>query len=472
MGWSAQGMAQPPWPAYRDVRESLRGESLAALALRLPPKHAPIRGPGARPLVDSTLKDPGGTGYGYYFFDTALLWSKSTTIDYYILTPSRLGGSSTDWLYLTTTCRAQLGTEALVAYYQEQEASFMVFDWARPDGDRWQIEINLPTSHPEYLTVRPDEFGNPRQMCHARNSTRLLNSSAQGRLWENQVRLFNFQLHTWDLVYSYSYQTASATDNFYLPGGNGYWGPIVETFGTYNRINTIGFDRVRFFQDDTGQFAWLSSANSYLVTATPFRALTVAPNRSFAVYVGAKSLDSFPFHLTGISRDPLSETVTLETSSLPARDFQAHAGVFLGEHLVWLPVGEPVAGTGGTLELKFVEPVPTALYRVGSQYNTGSLCVVVNQSDAEFSISPDSGLISPEWLEQPQSNRWDKTVVGLRPGSYRVSFGTLPGLTPPLSQDFTIASNAMTTVQGIYITNQESAVPLEVRGFKWQNVNQ
>ena len=464
--WRSPGATQPLWHPLRDVREALHDESLARLAHRLPPKHAPLRVPGLSPLVDSTLKDPGGTGYGYYFFNTALLWTKSTTIDYFIITPSQLGGSSTDWLYLTTTCRAQLGTEALVGYYQQDEASFMVFDWARPDGQRWQIEIDLPTSHPEYLTIRPDEFGNLRQMCHARNTTRLLNSSAQARLWENQVLLFNFEQHAWDLIYSYSYQTASATDNFFQPGGNGYWGPIVETFGTYDRISTIGFDLVRFFQDDSGQFAWLSSANSYVVTAPPFHASTVAPNRSFAVYVGSKSLDLFPFQITEIGRDILGHTVALQVASLPARDFQTQAGVFLGDQLVWLPVGPPVPGTGGPLKLQFVEPLPTALYRVGSQYNSGSLCVVANQPEAGFTISPGLGLISADWLEQPHSNRWDKTVVGLRPGIYHVSFDTLPGMLSPPAQDFTISSNAMTTVEAIYTTNQGRAGLLDIRAAR------
>jgi hypothetical protein len=48
------------------------------------------------------------------------------------------------------------------------------------------------------------------------------------------------------------------------------------------------------------------------------------------------------------------------------------------------------------------------------------------------------------------SNSWDKTVVGLPPGSYSITFNPAPGLGTPDQQNFTIVTNSITTVQAVY----------------------
>ena len=99
------------------------------------------------------METPGGVGYGYYFSDAALHWTNSTVLDYYIVTPSTAGGDLNYYLYLTSTCRAQLGTEALISYYGQGPAQFWVYDWSMAT-DRWRVGIELPGQHAEYRLRR------------------------------------------------------------------------------------------------------------------------------------------------------------------------------------------------------------------------------------------------------------------------------------------------------------------------------
>src|ERR1043166_1895998 len=68
---------------------------------------------------------PGGVGYGYFFWNNTLLWTNSSILDYYIVTPDRAGGNLQTWQYLTSTCRSPLGTESLVSYFADEAATFM-----------------------------------------------------------------------------------------------------------------------------------------------------------------------------------------------------------------------------------------------------------------------------------------------------------------------------------------------------------
>src|ERR1051326_4398258 len=110
--------------AVRDVREAIARSSAHQFSKHRgpPPKHQWHQ---LQPSAGQTMPPvPGGTGFGFYFNNSALLWSNSTVMDYYIVAPSTLGGISANWLYLTTTCRSQLGTEALIGYDGEANAQF------------------------------------------------------------------------------------------------------------------------------------------------------------------------------------------------------------------------------------------------------------------------------------------------------------------------------------------------------------
>ena len=135
----------------------------------------------------------------YYFNNGSLLWTNSTVADYYVVTPTFLGGYVST-LYLTSTCRLQLGTESLIYYGNENEAQFWVFDWSQAPASPWQAGIDLPSDNPQDLTTRPDEFAVARQMVHVRNGTWYLGYSGGQYNWENQVMLFDFIRGDWYLV--------------------------------------------------------------------------------------------------------------------------------------------------------------------------------------------------------------------------------------------------------------------------------
>jgi hypothetical protein len=363
---------------------------------RMPPKHGWDRH-GPLPSHSSAPEEtPGGVGYGYYFNSTALLWTNSSIADYYVVAPTYLGGNVYT-LYLTSTCRAQLGTESLIEYANENEAQFWIFDWSQAATNPWQVMIDLPTDNPQYLTMRPDEFAVERQMVHLRNGTWYLGFSGGQYNWENRVMLFDFTSGNWDLVYSHNYSTANLTNNIPTAGGEsvGFWGPIVETFETYTNVKPVGFDLIRLFQDGKPNPFWLAPNNSYALESSPWKLLSEASNTSFTVSVGSAN-------------------------------------------------------------------------QSGGPSNMGTLCVTADINTASFSLNPPTGLISPYWIITPNGNRWDKTIVGLPPGAYSITFNAGSGLPAPARQVFYIISNSITMVQANYGATNPALVgdsPIPVTGY-------
>jgi hypothetical protein len=256
----------------------------------LPPKHG---WRGENPLrrgPEETKPVPGGVGYGFYFLNTSLHWTNSTVADYYVIAPTYLG-QPVSYFYLTSSCRAQLGTESLIAYQGSGEAQFWIYDWSQTNSNPWQVMIDLPTGNPQYLTTRPDEFGTPRQMVHIRNGTYYEGFSGGLYHWQNQVMLFDFVQNAWDLVYSQAYTTVNITDNIYSSGNRtGFWGPILETFDSYTQVNPVGFDLIRLFQDGNSNPQWLTGVNSYPLQNAPWQLQSLAPYTSFTAAVSPTNL--------------------------------------------------------------------------------------------------------------------------------------------------------------------------------------
>jgi len=379
-----------PWlkADVEDRREAVAQESLRYRAEHFPDGHMPPKHDGrqlmsVQSVVTVTNEAPGGVGFGYFFNNTNLLWTNSSIADYYVIAPSSLGGNVIT-LYLTSTCRAQLGTESLVAYNESSgDPQFWIYDWSLEEqtGQGWEVMFDLP-SNPQYLTMRPDEFAITRQMVHVRNGTYYLGFSKGLYNWENQTLLYNFTRGGWDFIYSHSYTTTNLTNNLPTTNGQYYgsWGPIVETFAVYTNVNPVGFDLIRLFQDGNPNPSWLTTSNSYIESntggATNWTLLTQAPDTSFSV------------------------------------DYNAGGA------------------TGST--------------------NLGTLCVTANTNTASFSLSPSVGTNSSSWIITPNSNHWDKTVVGLPPGAYTITFSNAPGVATPPQQTLTIVTNTITTVQATY----------------------
>jgi hypothetical protein len=289
-----QDMATSYGLKARDMRAGIAQESAAYQAAhfpngKLPPKHG---WRGENPLRHGleTEPVPGGVGYGFYFRTYSLLWTKSTVADYYVIAPTYLG-QPVSYFYLTSSCRARLGTESLIAYEGSGEAQFWIYDWSLTNANPWQVMIDLPTANRQYLTMRPDEFGVTRQMVHIRNGTYYEGFSNGLYHWANEVMLFNFRQGAWDLVYARVYTTTNFTDNTYIGGdGTGFWGPIIETFDTYTSVNPVGFDLIRLFQDGSPSPQWLTSVNSYPQQSPPWQLLSIAPDTSFTAAVSPTTL--------------------------------------------------------------------------------------------------------------------------------------------------------------------------------------
>lgn len=435
-----------------DVREQIARESKLYRATHpefpTAPKHD-FRPSSMQPALSPEMNVPGGVGYGYYFNDSSLRWTNSTVLDYYIISPRTMGGDLSYYLYLTSTCRAQLGTEALISYYAQNPAGFWVFDWSMTNN-QWQVGINLPDSHPEYLVNRFDESGYRRSMCRVRNGTFLTGFSGNQYTWENRVWLFNFQRGDWDLLYLNAYTTASLNQNLFVSNATlGYWGPIVEVFldsGTYDNLNPAGFDLTRLFQDANSASQWLNIRNSYSLGMAPFQVLSRTPDRGFSVYTGPAPTTKF--WIAGVSQATTQTQPSITINTVMGHQYQLLVSSSPGAALS--PTNAPLVGNGTTLALPLPMDCPAAFFRVRDSYIAGSLNVVVNTNAATFSLDPSLGTVDPVWALEPDGRHWDKTVVALSPGTYTINFGTVPGVPAVPSQTVTITRGNMSTVQANY----------------------
>jgi hypothetical protein len=110
----------------------------------------------------------------------------------------------------------------------------------------------------------------------------------------------------------------------------------------------------------------------------------------------------------------------------------------------------------------------------------GTLCVSADTAAAGFSLNPpaSTGLISPYWIVTPDEGRWEKTVAGLPPGTYTITFAPLLGLVAPTPQGVTILNGMVTMSQANYVPplnlipsggNVVLTWPTNIAGFNLQS---
>jgi hypothetical protein len=222
---------------------------------------------------------PGGVGYGvFYNDDYKQAWNAGTATSYDLICPQAPGGNVDTWLYLTTTNRAAYGVEAFVSYYGQNEPLFKIFDWAQAETNPWQIA--LPFSQLGAHLFPRAQSGKAPQVLSIKNATFLLGS----QFWRNEVHLYNYQPHGWDLVYQYDYWA----DTWWQKNSwIGSWGPIVETFQPfYTGTNPLGARRTLLTEaDENGHWnAWslLQAPESYVRQDNAgFELRNIAPNFAF-----------------------------------------------------------------------------------------------------------------------------------------------------------------------------------------------
>jgi hypothetical protein len=176
---------------------------------------------------------PGGVGYGmFYTPDFKTAFTTGTELIWSVVCPAMAGGNVSNYLYLTATNRSACGVEALISYDANSQLSFQVYDWARTEADRWQV--NKPFSElSRYLAAQPYQGQNYPVLPIWNSTTRVSPGN-----WRNSVYLYDNAANTWSLVYQFDYPMQ---DDAQRAGWVGSWAPIVETFqNVYDNTNPLG----------------------------------------------------------------------------------------------------------------------------------------------------------------------------------------------------------------------------------------
>ena len=182
---------------------------------------------------------PGGVGYGTYYKEEALRFSKHSVLYYRIVTLSSIGSAKNQWLYLTSTNRSPKGVEAYVSYHQEDEPDFRIFDWSKDGASRFAL--SLPYSKLAKYLVPHSAKGTEYRTIFVANSTRRTGI----KTWKNEAMLYNEKAQAYDLIYSNDYELPPEIEHDYH-----WWGPIVETFEPFPYpTNEIGFFDAQILQD-------------------------------------------------------------------------------------------------------------------------------------------------------------------------------------------------------------------------------
>ena len=225
---------------------------------------------------------PGGVGYGFFYNPSyKVAWETGSALELSVVCPTVPGGNVNDWLYLTATNRTGKGVEALVSYHAQDELSFQVYDWARPeDAGRWQVDRPYSTLGDYLGSLEID--GKTYQTLYVFNSTYQTRTGS----WSNEVSLFNPASQQLDLVYSFDY---SATVWEQKTGWVGSWAPIVETFQrSYSGTHPLGFAYTNVARRDAVSTwgAWEALAPSGSDLRKDFESFTIAylnPNDTWIV---------------------------------------------------------------------------------------------------------------------------------------------------------------------------------------------
>lgn len=224
------------------------------------PRRMPSRVPRTAERAVGKSGEAGGyVGFGIIYEDAfRTQFATGAMLQWEVVFPDRAGGNLVDYLYLTAMNRAALGLEAHISFCGQDEPTFEVFDWARPDGQRNQVSCRV-ASLPDFVYER--EVGGTRYRVLG-----ILNTTVElqpGR-WRNEAHLFSASAQEYRLQYGFDYDATLPQQH---GGENGWWGPVVELFtpplrGTRPMGCADAFAKHRDANGVWSDWVLLSAANS------------------------------------------------------------------------------------------------------------------------------------------------------------------------------------------------------------------
>jgi hypothetical protein len=252
---------------------------------------------------------PGGYGSGtIYKLGTHQVLEYSVLHTKMFVQPEGVDSIASDWWLMTpATNHTDSATEFVGIYASHlDDGWFGIFarpcteEYPCPDGDTsngWQDGWSWPFSEFACNTSEIEDQGNHLQVImHYANETEMLDMSSPP-LWQNSIYLWNYCIDEWDLIWRHEYRENKRDCSV---EGCYRWGPILETIGTQDEINELGYEDSLLLHDD--RMSILSpDVTDFIMPISPWLLMHLDPNRGYGVgnrYVMAPlsiSIDIKPF---------------------------------------------------------------------------------------------------------------------------------------------------------------------------------
>jgi len=237
------------------------------------------------------LPVPGGYGAGtryapgtHQVLEHAIFHTKM------FIQPGGLDSTGTDWWLMTpATNHTDSATEFVGIYASHlEEGWFGIFgrpcteEYPCPDGDTgngWQAGWSWPFSDFQCnFSDIVDHGGHAQKIMHYANETVRLDQDSPP-LWQSSIYLWNYCAGEWDLIWRHEYRESKrdcSIEDCYK------WGPILETIGTQEEINELGYEDSLLFHD--GRWSLLPPEETDFVTPiSPWLLLHLDANRGYGV---------------------------------------------------------------------------------------------------------------------------------------------------------------------------------------------
>jgi len=274
-----------------DVRERFSEDQYSSAVQNIPNlkelRRAKI---SQRRLQEEGMPVPGGLGAGITFKAGSLQVLEhaelQTTMFVY---PDGLNPSSElEWLFTSATNRTEKTVEVVGVYSGFDGAQLGIFDWSCSESYpciNGKTEAGWIFTRPFYyyscnMTEIEDSGGHIRTAMTYRNKSILVDQE-NPPLWRNDVYLWNVCNEEWDLIYSHVFQADQKDCS--IDNSCGWWGPIIETFGTQQPlISEVGFEDTMLLHD--GTWSYLTPEDTLFVPPSyPWELMHLTPNSGFGV---------------------------------------------------------------------------------------------------------------------------------------------------------------------------------------------